>query len=71
NGHTTKLDEKDKLHKSDYFCDKKISKDFKYFLELNELCETNYTFQEIIKTKWVTESVINLEMLNKDKVFTG
>lgn len=65
NGHVTKLEKNDMPKKSDYYCHKELSKKFKYFLELNELYETNYTFQEIINTKWAAELAMNFDMLKK------
>jgi hypothetical protein len=61
------LEENDKFCKADYYCHKGLSKDFKYFLELNELMETNYTFQKIIQAKWQAEASLNLEIMKKDK----
>jgi hypothetical protein len=61
------LEEKDKFRKVDYYCHKGLSKDFKYYLELNKLIETNYTFQKIIQAKWQAESALNIEIMKQNK----
>jgi hypothetical protein len=50
------LEEKDKFRNADYYCHRCLSKGFKYFLELNELFEKNYTFQKLVYAKWYNES---------------
>jgi hypothetical protein len=67
NGHITTLNDKDKLCKSDYYCHKKLSNDFKYFLKLNELMESNYTFQKIIQAKWNFEAKMKLEEMKQNE----
>ena len=61
------LEEKDKFNKADYYYHKGLSKDFKYFLELNNLLETNYSFQQIVQAKWYYESILNIEKINQNR----
>jgi hypothetical protein len=68
NSHAITLNEKVKLSKSDFYCHKALSKDFKYFLELSELIEKNYTFQKIVQAKWSAESVMNLKLLKQNEI---
>ena len=67
NSHAITSNEKVKLSKSDFYCQKALSKDFKYFLELSKLIEKNYTFQKFVQAKWNAESLMNLELLKRNE----